>query len=111
MNKTLRKAIILRSNLKNTYLKKRNNTNWSNYKKQRNFCTNLLRTTKKEYFSKLNIKEISDNKKFWKIVKPFFSDKGLNSGKMLLSENDQIISDGSSIAEIMNNYFINVTKN
>ena len=29
---------------------------------------------------------------------------------MLLSNNNEIISDESSIAEIMNNYFINVTK-
>ena len=74
-NKTLRKAIMIRSNLKNIYLKKRNDTNWTNYKKQRNFCTNLLRNTKKDYFSNLNVKELNDNKKFWKIVKPFFSDK------------------------------------
>ena len=32
MNKTLRKAIMIRSNLKNIYLKKRNYTNWTNYK-------------------------------------------------------------------------------
>ena len=42
MTKTLRKAIMLRSQLKNKLIKSRNNEDWSNYKKQRNFCTSLL---------------------------------------------------------------------
>ena len=43
MTKTLRKAIMRRSHLKNKYLKNRSNENWKIYKKQRNFCTNLLK--------------------------------------------------------------------
>ena len=74
MTKALRKAIMARSLLKNAYLKTRNSKNWGNYKKQRNFCTNLLKKTKKEYFRNLNIKDLNDNKKFWKKMKPFFSD-------------------------------------
>ena len=89
MSKPLHKAILMRSRMKNLYLKNKTDLNWSNYKTQRNFCTNLLRKTKKEYFSKLDIIKISDSKKFWKTIKPFFSDKGLNCNKMMLSENDQ----------------------
>ena len=63
MTKALRKAIMIRSGMKYLYLKNKTDLNWSNYKKQRNFCTNLLRKTKKEYFSKLDIIEISDSKK------------------------------------------------
>ena len=37
MTKTLSKAIMQRSKLKNIYSKKRTNDNWENYKKQRNF--------------------------------------------------------------------------
>ena len=47
MTKALRKAIMTRSRLKNAYLKTRNSKNWENYKKQRNFCTNLLKKNKK----------------------------------------------------------------
>ena len=43
LTKALRKAIMTRSRLKNTYLKTRNNKKWKNYKKQRNICTNLLK--------------------------------------------------------------------
>ena len=50
MSKALRKAIMMRSRMKNLYLKNKSDLNWSNYKTQRNFCTNLLRKTKKSTF-------------------------------------------------------------
>ena len=52
------------SNLKNIYNKTRANKDWDNYKKQRNFCVNLLRNTEKDYFQKLNVKDLTDNKNF-----------------------------------------------
>ena len=58
----------------------------------------------------MNIKQVSDNKLFWKSVKPFFSDKASNSSKIALVEENNITSDEEEIANIMNNYFINVTK-
>ena len=85
MTKTLRKAIMDRSRLKNIYIRKRNVKNWENYKKQRGFCVDLLRKIKTEYFKNLNVKDLSDNRKFWKTIKPYFN-KGLNSNKLLLKE-------------------------
>ena len=77
MTKTLRKAIMHRSRLKiYTYIRKRNDKNWGNYKKQTNFGVDLLRKTKTEYFKNLNVKDLSDNRKLWKIMKPYFSNKG-----------------------------------
>ena len=49
MTKTLRK-VMHRSRLKNIFIRKRNDKNWENYKKQRNFCVDILRKTKPEYF-------------------------------------------------------------
>ena len=63
MTKALRKAIMTRSRLNNIYLKNRNEENWVNYKRQRNFCTNLLRKTKQKDFCNLNIKDLNKNKK------------------------------------------------
>ena len=40
----------------------------------------------------------------------FFSDKASNSSKITLVEENNSISDEEEIANIMNNYFINVTK-
>ena len=58
----------------------------------------------------MNIKQVSDNKLFWKSIKPFFSDKASNSSKITLVEENNIISDEEETANIMNDYFINVTK-
>ena len=91
MTKSLRKAIMLRSRLKNNLNKQRSDENWNNYKKQRNFCVKLLRQTKEKYFSDINVKSISDNKKFWKTIKPFFSSKGLNTNNMMLVEDYEIV--------------------
>ena len=66
---------MMRSRTKDLYLKNKTDLHWSNNKAQRNFCTNLLRKTKKEYFSKLEIIKISDSKKFWKTINPFFLTK------------------------------------
>ena len=102
---------MIRSELKNKYLKSRSETNWNNYKFQRNFCVNLLRKTKKQYFTNLDIKILNDNKKFWSIIKPFLSDKVSSSNKLMLVENDNLVSDSTSVATIMNKHFINITKN
>ena len=48
MTKSLRKAIMLRSRLKNNLNKQRSDENWDNYKKQRNFCVKLTRQTKEK---------------------------------------------------------------
>ena len=73
MTKSLRIAIMLRSRLKNNFNKQRSDENWDNYKKQINFCVKLLCQTKEKYFSDINVKSISNNKNFWKTIKPFNS--------------------------------------
>ena len=61
MSKTLRKAIMKRSNLRTTIDKKRSPKNWQNYKRQRNICSNILKSTKKTFFGNLNTNKITDN--------------------------------------------------
>ena len=112
MTKTLRKAIMHRSRLSiYMYVRIRNDKNWENYKKQRNFCVDFLRKTKTDrYFKNLNVKDLSDNRKFCKGMKPYFSNKGLNSNKLLLKEKGNLVSDEKERATIMNKFSINVTK-
>ena len=109
MNKALRKAVMTRSRLKNKFNKNSTAKNWSSYKKQRIFCLKLLRQTKEKHFNNINVKKVSDNKTFWKPVKPF-SNKGLNSNNILLMDGDEIVNDDGKIATIMNRYFTNITK-
>ena len=111
MTKELRKEIMKRSKFKNNYNNNRHYENWLLYKKQRNYCLSLLRKTRKSYFEKLNIKEIGDNKTFWKTVRPYFSDKDNKSSKITLVENNIVIADEERVAELMNKYFVNITKN
>ena len=73
-------------------------------KKQRNFFVNLLCRTKTEYFQKLNVKDLSHNRKFWKITKPFFNNKGLHSNKIILKENNQLITKKKELATVMNTF-------
>ena len=49
-------------------------------------------------------------KKFWKTSKPYFSNKGLNSNKILLSEKGRLIKDHVAITTTMNDYFVNITQ-
>ena len=110
MAKTLRKAIMLRSQLKNKFIKSQNNEDWSNYKKQRNFCTKFLKKTKQNYFGELDMKHLNDSRNFWKRIKPFFSDKGVKSNKMMIIEKDKLFSEERSIADVMKNYFVGISK-
>ena len=61
-NKTLNKALMTRSRLKNKYLKFPSVFNKKMFKKHRNFCINLLRREKKIYYDNLDINCFTDNK-------------------------------------------------
>ena len=99
-----------KSKLKNNFNKNRKHENWCKYKTQRNYCVNLLRKSKKQYFSHISISDVADNKSFWKSVKPYFSNKGSNTNKIALVENDAIIKNDRVISKTMNTFFINITK-
>ena len=75
MNNELFKAIMVRSRLRNKYLKLKTIESTDAYKKQRNYWVSLLRKIKENFYEHLNPNLISDNRKFWKHVKPFFSGK------------------------------------
>jgi len=111
MTKTLRKAIMFRTRLKNKFIKQPTPLNEYNYKKQRNHCLTILRDTKKNYFEKLDENRITDSKKFWKTIKPFFSNKSSTPKKITLIENEEIIDDDKEISETFNKYFSNIIKN
>ena len=54
---------------------------------------------------------ISDDKIFWKSVKPLFSEKTMSSDKITLIENDLIISKDQEVTETFNSFFSNAVKN
>ena len=89
MSKTLRKGIMKQSKLRNTFNKKRSSENWQSYKRQRNICSSILKSTKKTFFRTLNINEITDNRKFRKTVKPFFTGKYKTINNIILTEKNE----------------------
>ena len=107
MNKSLSKAIMFRSKLRNKYTKFKTEEMHIVYKKHRNYCVSLLRKIKKDFYENLNPNLITDNKTFWKQVKPFFSEKTPMKRDITSIEGDKIISESSKCAEIMNNFFTN----
>ena len=64
MNKTLSKAFMQRAKLKNRYNKNPTEVNHLHFKKQRNYCVNLLKRVKKEYYTNLDLSIFKDNKTF-----------------------------------------------
>ena len=80
-------------------------TNKMKYNKQRNYCVNLLRKVKREYYKNLDLKVITDNKKFWKTMKPLFSDKHTNSRNITLIDGEKMISNDTEVVEIKNGFF------
>ena len=111
MNKSLSRAFMGRSQLRNKYLKKRSETNRLAYAKQRNFCVSLLRKTKKDYYANLNERDIADNKKFWQTVKPLFSDKVKLKEKITLVQGEMISMEDEKNAELLNAFFSSAVSN
>ena len=104
MTKNLRKAIMKRSQLENKYIRNSTVENMNKYKKHKNFCSKLYKKERKKFYSQLDIKNITDNKLFWKTMKPFLSDKCTYASKISLVHNDNVISDDQELADIFNNF-------
>ena len=65
----------------------------------------LYKKERKHFFANLDIKSFLDNKKFWKNVKPFFSDKSFSTQKISLIDQNNVISDEKKVAEHFHNFF------
>ena len=111
MNKTLRKAMMKRTQLQNKYYRSRTVTDLKAFKTQRNFVSRLYKKQKKKYFNEMEITNFTDNKKFWKNVNPLFSNKGYPQEKITIVEGDTIISEDKKVAETMNNFYNIAVKN
>ena len=94
VTKTMRKALLKKKELQNRYFKIRATENLKLFKRQRNFCSRLYKRERKKYFSNLDLNKTTDNRLFWKTVKPLLPDKGFNSTKMFL------VAEGKTVMKI-----------
>ena len=99
MNKQLRKVIMTRTRLLNKLRKCTCPENQLVYKRQRNSCVKLLKRPKKDFYNNLNVKKLTDKKHFWKTIKLNFTDKVLNDEKIILVEDDKVITADTDLAE------------
>ena len=109
ITKALRKAIMKRSRLKNIYNRTKNISDYDNYKNQRNFVVNLNKQTKRQFFQKVETEKKDNNKTFWSMCKPFFTNKCYSDEIVSLIEDDTIVQEDHKVAEIFNKYFTTIT--
>ena len=94
MDKELNHAIMVRSKIRNKYLKSKSEIDKQRYNKQRNYYVKLLRLKKQKYYESLDISKITDNKTFWKAISPLFSNKSyLANSRITLLKNREILSE------------------
>ena len=111
VTKELSKAIMLRSKLRNQFLKTKTQESKLKYNKQRNLCVSITRKAKRSYYENLDLKEITDSKKFWATVKPLFSNKIKSTEYITLEENVKVTSNDKELARIFNEFFVNIVPN
>ena len=70
-----------------------------------------MRKSKRGYYENLNIKNVTDNKLFWKSVKPLLSDRSRMKDRISITEKDEILKTESETAEILHSLFSNIIKN
>ena len=111
IDKEFRKAIHTRSRLRNKFFKNPTKANELLLKNQWNKDVLLRKKCIKNYFSKVTESGVSTNKEFWKIIKPFLTNKGFLPGNELtLIENDEVITEEKILAEKFNNHYTNIVE-
>ena len=109
MNKTLRKAIMMRSKLKNRENKSKDTRDIKMYKQQRNLVVRLNKDSKYSYFSNLDISK--ESKPFWNACKPYFTNKHSRCDtSIMLVEKEELILSEKKICSIFNTYFGNIVQ-
>ena len=108
MNSALKKAIFLKKKLFKQYENSRNQKSWEKYRIQRNLVTKLKKKSTNTYFQERCLGG-SKSENFWKTIKPYLSKKNVNSNtKIILSENNKLITNQKEISKVFNDFFINV---
>ena len=110
IKKELSREIMKTSRLRNNMLRTKTEETCKLYVKQRNKFVSLLKKAKKEFYQNLDEKNVIDNKKFWKTVKPLLSGKSISREEINLTVNEKMLTSESETAETLNNFFSNIVK-
>ena len=111
MNTKLRKAMMKRTQLQNKFYKTKSHGDLKAFKKHRNYVSRLYKKQRKLFYNGIDLKNLIDNRKFWKNVNPLFSSNNKTQNKITLVENDKIITDNGELAQTFNDFFKNAVTN
>ena len=56
----------------------------------------------------MNVNHITDNKNFWRVVKPNFSNKIIGTNRVILRNGGKVISNTEKVADTFNKSFVNI---
>ena len=99
-----------RSHLKNITNKSGDPLDLENYRKQRNYVVNLNKKAKRSFFNNVSPQD-TKSKNFWEAGKPLFSTNSYTGEeRILIVEDNNIITNNRSTATIFNEYFNNITR-
>ena len=103
-----RRTIRHRNRLWNKYKLDPSTTNWNIYRRERNYCTTLRRKAIINYYHHKAESISTKPKDFWKVFGALFHSKRGQANDIVLLENNQYITDKKRMANIFNEYFINI---
>lgn len=96
VNEQWRRAIRHRNKLWRKFTKDRTDSNYEQYRIQRNKCTSLLK----------NSTSSENTRHFWNAYRPFLHGKTKQANDIILEGNDVFITEKSAVAELFNDHFI-----
>ena len=109
INKELYKAMYDRSRLRNIICKTGTEENEKLYRKQSNKCASIPKKSIRKYFNKIANENIVTNSTFWKIIKPFITNKGhLENAEIMLIQGKNKIATENELVKVFNKHFINI---
>jgi len=93
-------------------MKNKSKENWEQFRCLRNLKTKVKREAIQTYFNE-RCGGGPKSKDFWVTIKPFLSSKSTNksSNNIILKENDSLVSDQTSVCELLNTFYVNIAKN
>ena len=111
MTRELSKAIMIKSKVKNSYVKWPLQENFVAYKKAKIKCNSLTRKAKRNFIKEATKSGIMSNRTFWKTVKPFLTNKGyVTNGCINIEKEGDIVRDEKVLVELSNENYINIAK-
>ena len=94
------KEIMKRTQLRNKFLKERNDENKRKYASQRNYCVSLLRKTKKDYCEKLYNTSVVENSIFPSVLKLADITRVFKKGDKECKDNHRPVSILSNVSKV-----------